>query len=170
MSKMIKLTQGQYTIVDDEDYEELSLFKWRTQRCKRTGAYYAIRSTSKTSIGGTKTVLMHRDIMTAPKGMLVDHIDHNTLDNRRCNLRVCTQSQNQMNRGRPSNNTSGLKGVSWRKDRNKWRAQITVNKKSISLGHFINKKEASLAYRIAVNEYFGEYAFQSNIKTIKDKK
>lgn len=102
---------------------------------------------------------MHRQIMgvTDPK-VKVDHKNHDTLDNRRHNLRICTNLQNCANkRGLACNNTSGNRGVSWNKISSNWRAQIRVNGKLISLGSFNKKSDAAAAYAAANRQHFGEF-------------
>lgn len=89
----IPLTQGQFAIIDDEDYEKVKPHKWRANYCKGISNYYV-----QNCGWGVPTIMMHRLIMNAPKGLVVDHINHNTLDNRKSNLRVCTQSENLRNR------------------------------------------------------------------------
>ena len=110
---------------------------------------------------------MHREITNAPKGMQVDHINGNTLDNRKENLRVCTRSQNMMNRGKQNNNKSGYKGVSYMKKKDPnyeypkpWRAQIKcpTNQKVIHLGCYKYPEQAARAYDKKAIELFGEYA------------
>src|SRR3990167_8684300 len=132
--KKIELTKGQYALVDDKDFKVLSQHKWH---CSFYG--YAARRDSG------KIVYMHSVILPAQEGMRVDHINRNSLDNRRENLRVCTHRQNLWNRPKSENNTSGFKGVSWEKRRNKWRASICKNYKQYSLGEFFTKEEAALA-------------------------
>jgi hypothetical protein len=103
---------------------------------------------------------MHRVILNTPDGMKTDHINNDKLDNRRCNLRVCTDAQNMRNRGKQANNTSGYKGVFWSIPAGRWRAQIRLNRKSIHLGLFYSKEEAYEKYKKAEKEYFGEFAIQ----------
>lgn len=100
---------------------------------------------------------LHRFIMNCPDDMVIDHINRNPLDNRRENLRICTQQQNVMNKSIQSNNTSGIPGVCWNKNKNKWHARITVNGKTKSLGYHTTLEEAAEARRLAEIEYFGEY-------------
>lgn len=154
VSKEIKLTRGKSTIVDDKLFDELNKYKWTTAKCKDT--YYAIRASSRKP--KRKSILMHVQIMGTPKGMETDHVNHNGLDNRIENLRVCSNTQNKHNRLIYSNNKSGYKGVTWFKPVKKWRASIVVNKKQIVLGYFANIEDAARAYDEAAIENFGEFA------------
>lgn len=105
--KKIKLLNAKYALVDDSDFDELNKFEWHTD-----AKGYAVRSNGL-SKGKQRQVRMHREIMNTPKGMDTDHIDHDKLNNQRDNLRVCTNSQNQMNRVKPAHGvTSKFKGVS----------------------------------------------------------
>jgi len=143
--KEIQLTKGKVTIVDDADFEWLNIHKWHI-----TSSGYAARRVWPED----KILLMHRSIMDTPKGMDTDHKNHDTLDNRRENLRVCSRSENNLNRGPQPHNTSGFKGVSWSKEKNKWRAYS----KGIHLGYFIDKNDAAMAYDKKAKELFGEFA------------
>ena len=105
---------------------------------------------------------IHRLIMDCPDDMVVDHINHNRLDNRKSNLRVCTQQQNNINVSTRKNNTSGYKGVSLDKRRNKWRARVNIDGKEKSLGYYKTKEEAIAARKQAEIEYYGEYRNQDN--------
>lgn len=102
---------------------------------------------------------MHREIMgVTDRKMKVDHIHHDTLDNRKESLRVCTHSQNLRNRKGPAKNgTSGFRGVSWFKRDSVWHAQIRIGAKNIHLGYFANKLDAAAASAAANIKYFGEY-------------
>jgi len=104
--------------------------------------------------------LLHRIIMNPPPNMQIDHINKNKLDNRRCNLRICTNSENQMNRGKTKANTTGFKGVNRdkRRKRKNYRAQIKANKKSYYLGSFDKPDEAGLAYIKAAKQFHGKFA------------
>lgn len=152
--KEIQLTKGLSVKVDDEDYEWLIKFKWY---CNNRG--YAVRSSHfKTESGKwtCKTVLMHREIANAPKGMDVDHADLDPLNNQRYNLRVCTRTENSLNRGLCKANTSGFRGVN--KADKKWIARIAFNGKRLYLGAFTDKQEAVRAYNAAALKYHGEFA------------
>ena len=104
--KKIKLTQDKWALVDDEDYDRLNEHKWCAVWMTSDSKFRGKRSSPRESSGKRKSIYMHREITNAPKGMHVDHINGNPLDNRKENLRVCTNQEKQMNRGIPKNNTS----------------------------------------------------------------
>lgn len=157
--KKIPLTQNKYALVDNSDFEELNKHKWYANKLGDT--FYAMRHL-KVSEGNSKTiVLMHSAIMKTPKGMDTDHKDRNGLNNQRKNLRICTRSQNGMNKTKAKANTSGFKGVFWHKRDKTWRSQIKVDGKSTHLGYFKTKEDAYKAYCEACAHYHGEF---SNIK------
>jgi hypothetical protein len=149
--KEIELLCGTKTLVDDDDYERLHHYNWRLNP-----AGYALRSTSIN--GKYATIRLHREIMGALKGEYVDHINGDVLDNRKSNLRICTNMQNAWNSGLSKSNTSGYKGVTWKKERGKWKAEIKKNYKPIFLGYFDNKHDAARMYNFWAKDMFGEYA------------
>jgi len=154
--KYIELTQGYKTMVDDEDFEWLNQWKWHL---KNTGKnLYAARGIWDNDRGNNRFIRMHRLIMGASGSIQVDHINRNTLDNRRCNLRLCDNAQNHWNSGVKRNNTSGFKGVDWLKKNKKWRARLHFHGKEVHIGCFKNKLDAALAYNEAALKYFGEFA------------
>ena len=146
----IPLTQGYFAIVDADDYEELNQYKWHVK--VKSNGRYAYRTQ------GRKEIPMHRQILNAPAGMWCDHINHNGLDNRRCNLRLCTPQQNAYNR-RPLGGTSKYKGVHWDRHRRKWRARIRHNGRLIHIGYFDYEADAVIAYDDYAIEMFGEFAY-----------
>jgi hypothetical protein len=154
MTKQIQLTQGQVAIVDDWWFDELNQHKWFADWSRGNKSFYATR----TPIGlfGKQTIRMHTVVAGTPKGFHTDHINHDTLDNRSENLRICTHSQNQMNKGKRSDNTSGYKGV--RKCGNSWQAQISTNKNNYYLGSYSTPEEAARAYDEAAKRLCGEFA------------
>ena len=147
----IPLTQGKFALVDDADYEWLSKWKWWA-RMNRSKRFYAARHRKH------RAIYMHREIMKPPKGMQVDHINHDTLDNRRCNLRICTHTQNMQNKKSYKGSSSKYKGVSWDKEHKNYRADITYKGKRIHLGHYTNEKDAARAYDNKAIELFGAFA------------
>ena len=153
--KEIQLTQGKVTLVDDEKYEYLNQWKWCA--LKRKKIYYAVRHTSRKN-GKSKVLAMHRVIINAKQNELTDHIDGDGLNNVIKNLRIATQSQNQMNRGRQINNTSGYMGVVWRKDKKKWYSKIILNKKQIYGGCYLSPIEAAKSYDSLARQYHRDFA------------
>lgn len=111
---------------------------------------------------GRKLVKMHRLIMGYPQ-LQVDHINHNRLDNRRSNLRLCTNQQNCFNRRPYSNNKCGYKGVSWLENRKRYVANIFIDGKVKRLGSFKDVREAALAYNDGAKELFGEFAYINEV-------
>jgi hypothetical protein len=141
--KEIKLTQGQVALVDDEDYDFLMQWKWYTLKAKCT--YYAVRSEhfwGTDEIDICKCVRMHRIIMQPPDNMQIDHINHNGLDNRKCNLRIVTNRENMMNMKK--GNKTGRIGIY--KNRNKFVAKASKGGQRVYIGTFNNADEAHNAY------------------------
>lgn len=146
--KKIPLTKGHWAIVDDEDFPILSQHKW-----------YAAEGQSGTKAVRNRPVLyMHRFLMQAPKGMEVDHINGNTLDNRRANLRICTRSQNAMNTKVKSTSTTGIKGIGWHKGNKAWRIRIVVNGNRFER-YTRTLQEAQGIYRKLEAKYHGEFGY-----------
>jgi hypothetical protein len=156
--KEIFLTQNQVAIVDDEDFDRVNKFKWCARWNRNEKSFVAMRGVTQNTKILNPYILMHRFIVGARKGMFVDHINHDTLDNRKQNLRVCTNSENCMNRNIEIRNTSGYKGVSFNKVSNKWIAYIKKNQKQVYLGRFENKKDAAIAYNERAIIEHGKFA------------
>lgn len=149
--KIIPLTKGYVALVDDWNYEFLIQFRWYV--AIRKHAIYAVTWFQK------QTILMHRLLTVTPKGMEVDHRNHNGLDNQEHNLRICTTTQNQANRIARRNPTrSGLKGVYWDARVKKWVAATTRNYKWVFIGSFEDKFDAARAYDSKAIEMFGDFA------------
>ena len=153
--KRIPLTQGKFAIVDDEDYDWLNQWKWCVQKNHRR--YYAMRGLYEDGIK-IKTLRMHRVILKPIKGFETDHINHNGLDNRKSNLRLCSHQQNMQNQRGNQNTSSRFKGVTFEKNISKWRGQLRHNSKTYHLGCFDIEIDAAIAYDKKAQEVFGEYA------------
>jgi len=158
MAKIIALTKNKVALVDDEDYGWLSQWKWRAE--KKRHYWYAVRTFYFKDC--TKRVIyMHTLIMAKHFGHFsqVDHRNHNTLDNRKKELRAIIGRENQWNMIRHTKNASSkYKGVSWSKHAAKWHCQIGYNKKMLHIGYYDNEKDAANAYDDKAREYFGESA------------
>lgn len=143
--------QGKFALVDDEDYEEIDKHTWVV------GSHgYAQRGVYQE--GKTTIILLHRKIIGAQKGQIVDHINRDKLDNRRSNLRIANQAQNMRNCDVRKTNTSGYKGVHWHKQNQKWKVEITKDYKNIHIGTFDDLEEAARAYDAMAVKLFGEFA------------
>lgn len=153
--RLIPLTKGQNTVVDAEDFAWLSSFNWRAQWDCTTNSFYAL--TGRMS----STISMHRMILSCKENEQGDHRNHDTLDNRRSNLRKCSPCQNAQNRKIHLNNTSGCRGVNWHLG--KWQARISVSGKRICLGHFPEKSDALEAYKRASSEHHQDFAYSQSI-------
>lgn len=150
----VPLTKGFEAIIDASDAEFVGKNNWSVRVMPTT--QYAQRTTRRG--GKVKTIPMHRALLGCGGGYDVDHIDGNGLNNRRDNLRVATRAGNKRNSRRPSNNTSGYKGVSWRKRESLWTASICCNGKQMHLGYFSSAEDAHDAYAKAATFYFGAFA------------
>jgi hypothetical protein len=142
MAKEIQLTQGKVALVDDEDYDYLNQWKWYV--CNKRFKFYAVRNI--TISNNKQTIIsMHRVIMKPDKDMLIDHLDGNTFNNQKKNLRICTHSENMRNSKIPINNT------------------IRFNNKKNYLGSFNDPVDAARAYNAAALKYHGEFAHLNKI-------
>jgi len=146
--RRIPLAGGHFVLVDAADFEWLNRYTWSAH-----GAGYAVRHEKG------KTIFMHREIMNAPKGMVVDHADGNKRNNCRCNLRVCTHSENNHNKAKRIGSSSRFKGVSYSKDRDKWLAGLSFHGERLVLGTFDDEIEAAHRYDRKAVELFGEFAW-----------
>jgi hypothetical protein len=153
----ILLTQGQVAIIDIGDLALVAPHRWHAYWCQLGKCFYA-KTNIRNPDGKRTTLKMHRLIKGAKKGEEVDHIHHNTLDNRQSETRLCTGSQNQHNHVLNANNTSGYKGVSWDKRSGKWRAHICVNGKQKNLGRYTTPELANEACIAVRPELHGEFA------------
>jgi hypothetical protein len=155
--RKLPITKGHFTIVDDDDFERVCIFRW----CYY-GDGYAARGYREN--GKVRIVRLHHMIIGNPRpGFLVDHINGNRLDNRKSNLRFVTNQQNIFNSQKrqliiSGGNSSKYKGVTWMTDSNKWRNRITLGGREFHLGVFESEQEAALAYNQAAIKFYGEYS------------
>jgi hypothetical protein len=152
--------QGQEVLVDDEDYDHVAGLPWYISHSAKKSYGYVVYATKRDpKTHKQKRIRMHRLIMneTSPK-VFIDHINHNTQDNRKRNLRRCTRQQNGFNRKKNKNMTSTYKGVCWSKGHKKWVSCIKLDGKNIYIGHYDSEIEAHEAYKLKAIELFGEFA------------
>lgn len=151
MSKSFRLACGRQTVVDASDYKWLSALSW----------YASITSSGKAYIkchARPKNLYMHRLITNCPSGMCVDHIDGNSMNNRRSNLRICRQSDNSKNRKRPKSNSSGYAGVWWYETNKRWLAFVDLAYKRLLVGCYADKFSAAEARDFGAIMLHGEFA------------
>lgn len=148
---------GRFALIDEADFGLVCAFTWRIN----SGFGYAVTRRPRCRATGEK-VYMHRLIVGARPHEHIDHANGDTLDNRRSNLRVCTQSQNLCNRGRTRANRSGFKGVRCKTDRGRrsspWQANIRLDGRQTHLGYFATAEDAARAYDTAALKHYGEFA------------
>ena len=144
--------------VDLDDFEWIKKYQWNINKCenKKTNKHPLFYAGTNQYSDSNNTTLMHRLIMKAPKGKVVDHINHDFCDNRKCNLRICSQRENLANSNQYYGNKSGVKGVckiTYPSGTQKWKAYIRVNYKFINLGFFDDIKDATKARQDAEEKY-----------------
>jgi len=156
--RRIPLSRGKFAIVDPDDYYRLSEYNWFLSAGIRNNSYAVRRSPNRNGKRG-KVIRMHREVANTPDGVVCDHINGNSLDNRKANLRSATHLQNSWNARKSSKSCSSkYKGVTFYKKQQKWQGQICVNGKKIFLGEFKEEKQAAKEYDKAAKKYFGEFA------------
>ncbi|AGY48352.1 HNH-AP2 endonuclease II [Bacillus phage Slash] len=161
MHRTITLSSGNEVKVSECDFNYLNQYNWH-----ETSNGYAVRNTPKGK------VMMHREIMNFPEGKIVDHEDHDTLNNTRENLRVCSESQSQGNTRKIKVLSSKYKGVHFCKTKNTWIAKIAEGKTTKTIGYFNEEESAAFAYNLFAKRKYGEYAFLNDVpkEKLRDKK
>lgn len=148
---VVFLGSGRTSLIDADDIPRVGEFAWRLSNAKDRPDY------ASTSVGRHQ-VYLHRFVIDAPDGVIVDHVNRDGLDNRKANLRLATGTLNMANTMRRSDGSSEYKGVKIRHDGKKWCARIQINGKGIHLGSFVTAAEAARAYDAKARELFGEFA------------
>jgi hypothetical protein len=157
----ILLTREQWAIIDVEDLERVQPYKWQASWRKTSKSFCATRTLRFGDVGHES---LARYILQAPAHLQVDHVNHDTLDNRKANLRLCTKTENARNiRVGTYPKSSRYKGVNWSKIRSKWRARITVDGAQYELGFVENEMDAAMLYNTAAIQYFGEFALLNDL-------
>jgi hypothetical protein len=157
MTKCIYLTRGRVAVIDDEDLPLVSQYKWQAITPDKDEKYFYAQGYLKGEGKRGKRIRMHRLILGAQEGVLVDHKDGDGLNNTRANLRLSTHVTNGQNR-RPDKGKK-FKGAFYNRTECKWESRIQVNKKRIRLGYFKSQEEALRAYDEAAKRFFGEFAW-----------
>ncbi|ULT55392.1 HNH endonuclease [Neobacillus drentensis] len=151
--KEIKLYDGSITVVDDEDFEKYGNYKYYSN-----GKGHVYRN------GEKGTMYLHREIMNAPDGMIVDHINGDKLDNQKSNLRIATPRQNQFNKRKTGKETSSIyKGVCWIKKTSAWLSSIRIDGVRTNLGYYETEEAAAIAYNEKAKSYHGEFAVLNDV-------
>ena len=156
MKEIILANKRDIALVDDEDYEMLSQYKWYKNNTGYVHTHFYIDNVRLLKS-------MHWILLQPPKKLEIDHIDNNPLNNQKKNLRICTRSQNLANKPKYKIGTSKYKGVSWDKHNNKWVSCIKYNQKNIHLGRFKNEIDAAKAYNERAKELFKEFAYLNEV-------
>lgn len=153
---------GEEFYFDLEDYDKIKDYYWYVRKGYMCAKNRIIGNSKLENL--PQTIRMNRLVMNCYDDMYVDHKNHNILDNRKSNLRICTAQKNNRNKSISNHNTSGVTGVSWYNNEHKWGAYITINNKHISLGRYNNFEDAVKARKEAEKKYFGEYAYNASIR------
>jgi len=155
--RQIRMAQPRYAKVDPADYKRLKRYKWIARKGKNS--FYTLRYAAGGKRKKGTLIYLHQEVIKVPQGMVIDHINHDGMDNRMANLRAATYSQNLCHRKKRSGtNQSKYKGIYWREKNRKWQALITFEKKKIYLGYFRSEIDAARAYDHAAKIYHGEFA------------
>ena len=149
-----KLLTGETFLFDGEDFQKINSTMWYRSRQGARGESYVVDCRDQG---------LHRVILDAPQGKVVDHINLDPLDNRKCNLRLCSHRENQCNRNLQSNNTSGVAGVHWSKRRKTWIARVKYYGSEVHLGAYPSLTEAAQARNEGVERLYGGFGKRNDV-------
>lgn len=162
--KEMLLTQGKVALLDDEDFERLSKWKWFARSLKGRG-WYAGRNIHRPGMS-PRMVYLHREVLRAGPGEEVDHINGDGLDNRKANLRLCAHAENIRNKAKTEKaKTSRYKGVYFDRSRGRWAAQVMLDRRTVFAKRFDTELQAALAYNEAAVRFHGAFALLNTIET-----
>lgn len=173
--KKITLTRGMYALIDDDVFDDINQYKWHVMKCgsDKNTTWYAVRSLWIKAEHRYKTVIMHRAIWELKRGVIpekhvIDHKNHDGLDNQVENIRCVEPKHNQRNQRIQINpeKHSVYKGVSWLKNLKKWEAYITTGDKKDRIGCFSSEIDAAEAYNKEAIARFGEFAYLNKISVV----
>lgn len=160
----IPVGRGQVTVIDHGDYELIAKYSWRAVHGSRAGQEkWYVKAYIPGTFPNCKSTSMHRLLLGAQPGQIVDHIDNNSLNNCRSNLRFCTAQENARNRNRQRQSISKFKGVT--RNGKRWQANLKINGQGLYLGTFATEEEAGKAYDNAAVEQYGEFARHNKIRS-----
>ena len=155
--RLIRMAQPRYAKVDPADYKRLRRYEWLAR--KGRNSFYARRHVPRAKPAKEMLIYMHQQVIRVPQGMVIDHVNHDGMDNRSANLRPATYAQNLYHRKkRLGAKYSKYKGICWKKKSRKWVARIGFDKKELHLGYFASEIDAAKAYDRAARKYHGQFA------------
>lgn len=164
----LELNHGVVTLIDDDDYENIKAYRWYIKPFHGVARAYVFRKTARSEHPFRKqsSIQLHRQIMglTIGDSRIVDHINGNSLDNRKCNLRIGTRQQNNWSARLRCDSSTGYKGVHFKKQKQKYQAYIRHNGRVKHLGFYTLKEEAAEAYNNKAKELFGAFAYLNTIE------
>jgi hypothetical protein len=152
-------------LLDKEDYNKVKVKKWNVMQHTSDKSRYVIRH-SYFNENKYRSLYIHRYVLDYNDKLVIDHINGNTLDNRKSNLRICTHMENCRNQKICKINTSNAKGVCFNRRSKKWTARIGLNNKRIFLGYFESKKDATIAYNTKAIEIYGKFAKLNEVENV----
>lgn len=160
----LPLTKGKVALISPEDLKLVDKYPWHARQNRRGGKWYAYTTLPPQDRKTTRSVSLHRFLMDAQPGTLVDHKDGDGLNCQRHNMRIANHTQNNAHRiGKPSWSKNTYRGVKWHTRDKRWRACLSLNNKTLHLGSFATEEDAARAYNKGALEHFGEFAVLNEV-------